>query len=67
MPIAVNTMRLGKRYRLINFSQITEFEVMESIDEENFKIKDINHLEELEFQDLVRYGMGDDYDLIELD
>jgi hypothetical protein len=67
MPIAPNTMRLGKKYRCTNYSHTTEFEVLEALEKENFKVKDINVLEVFEFQDLIRYGIGEDYDLMELE
>lgn len=67
MSIAPNTLRVGKKYRLTNFSQVTEFEVLETLGEDNFKIKDIHILEELEFQDLIRYGIGKDYELVEIE
>jgi succinate dehydrogenase/fumarate reductase flavoprotein subunit len=66
MPIAPNTMRIGKKYRLTNYGHSTEFEVLETLEENNFKVKDLNILEEYEFQDLIRYGVGKDYDLTEL-
>lgn len=67
MPIAPNTMRLGKKYRLTNFGQVTEFEVQEALDDDNFIIRDIHLLEKMEFHDLIRYGTGQDYELEELD
>ncbi len=65
MPMVPNTMRVGKKYRLINYGHSTEFVVLETLEEDNFKIKDINLLEEMEFIDLIRYGKGKDYELME--
>jgi hypothetical protein len=67
MPIAPNTMRIGKKYRLTNDGHTTEFQVLEALEKDNFKIKDLNILEIYEFQDLIRYGIGKDYDLMEME
>lgn len=67
MAISPDTMRVGHRYRLRNFDHITEFEVLEVLGHDDFRIKDIHLLEELNFKDLSKYGKGSDYDLEELE
>ena len=66
MAIAPNTMRVGRKYRLTNYGHTTEFQVLEVLSNDDFVIKDINMLERMNFQDLIRYGKGGDYDLEEL-
>ncbi|BDD04097.1 hypothetical protein [Aureibacter tunicatorum] len=66
MPLSFNNLRIGKTYRLINFGQKTEFEVMEINEDENHRLKDINTLEEAFLQDLLFEGRGKDYDLEEI-
>ena len=67
MPISPDTMRVGHHYRLVNYGQVTEFEVLEVLEDDDFIIKDINILEEMNFKDLIRYGKSEDYELEELD
>lgn len=65
MAIAPNTLRVGKKYRLTNFGHVVEFEVVEALENDNFIIRDVNLLENMEFHDLIRYGKGKDYELEE--
>ncbi|MGK7394119.1 MAG: hypothetical protein ACNS62_06085 [Candidatus Cyclobacteriaceae bacterium M3_2C_046] len=66
MPISPDTLRVGKKYRLVNYGHTTEFVVQEVLEENDFRIKDLAILEELNFKDLVKYGKGNDYELEEL-
>ncbi len=66
MAISFDTLRVGKRYYLINRGERCDFEVMEKINNTNFKLKDIHTLELYELNDLVKYGRGKDYDLREI-
>lgn len=67
MPISPDTLRVGKKYRLVNFNHETHFEVLEVLEDNDFIIKDLDLLEELNFKDLTRYGKGEDYELEELE
>jgi len=66
MPIALDTIRTGKRYFLRNYGEVSKFEVIDIMDIGDFKVKDILTLEIFQFSDLIRYGKGDDYDLQEI-
>lgn len=66
MAISIDNLRIGLRYHLKNFGEVTEFEVLEKTSENDFKIKDLNSLETFHFQDLIRYGISKDYELEEL-
>ena len=66
MPISPDTMRVGKKYRLVNYDHETRFEVLEVMENNDFVIKDLDLLEELKFKDLTRYGKSNDYELEEL-
>jgi len=59
-------MRVGKKYRLVNYDHETRFEVLEVLENDDFIIKDLQLLEELNFKDLIRFGKGEDYDLEEI-
>ncbi|PWJ44966.1 hypothetical protein [Sediminitomix flava] len=65
--IAINTIRVGLVYRLTNFSETFDFEVLEALEEDNFQLKDLHTLERYELNDLIRYGMGEDFEIIELE
>jgi hypothetical protein len=66
MSISFDTIRVGKKYYLINHGERHEFSVVEKINNQNFKLKDLYTLEIYELEDLVRYGKGKDYELYEL-
>jgi hypothetical protein len=66
MAISPDTMRIGKKYRLINYDHETHFEVLEVLQDNDFIVKDLQLLEELHFKDLTRYGKGGDYELEEM-
>lgn len=66
MGISLDTVRVGKRYKLINNGDITEFQVLEKLSESNFLIKDLVNLDIYEFDSLVQFGKGRDYELDEI-
>ncbi|MCG8474775.1 MAG: hypothetical protein MI784_04765 [Cytophagales bacterium] len=65
MPLALNSLRVGKIYRLKNFGEETKFEVLEIFEDDDCLVKDTGTLEEFRLFDLIRYGQGKDYDLEE--
>jgi hypothetical protein len=67
MSMSFDAMRIGKRYYLKNYGEKFEFQVEEKKDDQNFIVKDIYTLEKYELKDLVKYGMGEDYELYELE
>lgn len=67
MSMSFDTMRIGKRYYLKNFGEKFEFQVHEKKDDKNFIVKDIHTLEQYELRDLVKYGIGTDFELYELE
>lgn len=66
MSISIDTVRIGKKYKLINNHDITEFQVIEQLSNSNFLIKDLTSLDIYEFESLVQFGKGSDYSLEEL-
>lgn len=66
MSISLDTIRVGKKYFLINHGERHEFFVVEKITNKNFKVKDIHSLELYEINDLLQFGKGKDYELREL-
>jgi len=66
MPISVDVLRVGKKYYLINHGERFDFTVVEALYDNNFRLKDLNSLEEYKLNDLIQFGKGADYDLEEL-
>lgn len=64
--ISTDVIRLGKKYRLINHGEEYEFEIMKFLPGDNFLLKDLTTLEEYEYQRLVEFGKGKDYELYEI-
>jgi len=67
MALAFDNLRLGKRYYLSNYGEISEFSVLERLSNNNFKLKDLHTLETYELQDLVKYGRSEDFELWEIE
>jgi len=66
MSISLDTIRIGKKYYIINFGEKHEFIVLKRISESNFLIKDLLTLEKYELQEFIAYGKGQDFELFEL-
>ena len=66
MPISVDVLRIGKNYYLYNHGERYEFKVLESLNGQDFRLKDLYSLEEYCLNDLLQFGKGQDYDLEEL-
>lgn len=66
MPLALDNLRVGRIYRLVNQGEVRTIEVMSRISSENFLIKDLDTLEKYTLHELLQWGKGKDYDLEEL-
>lgn len=66
MAISFDTLRVGHHYRLVNYGEVTEFEVLDIKNDGDFKIKDLTTLEKYNLNDLIKFGKGKDYNLVEL-
>ena len=67
MSLAFSSIRVGKKYRLENLGETSEFEVIENLGWKDFKLKDIHTLEKYKMSDLIKYGKGKDYSLWEIE
>lgn len=61
-----DNMRVGKNYFLRNNGETTRFLVLETEGSNDFKIKDLLTLDSYIFGDLIRYGIGADFELYEI-
>jgi len=65
--LAINNLRKGSTYSLTNYGDSCVFEVLEFIGEENYRIKDVSSLEVTTLDEFLRWGIGNDFNLIEFD
>lgn len=61
-----NTLRTGKRYRLVNFGEISEFEIIEILNDDDCVVRSLDTLEKYQLSELIRYGKGEDFDFDEI-
>ncbi len=64
--ISYSSLRAGKKYWLTNFGDRYEFEIMEVLHSQDFKLKDLTTLETYLMSDLTRYGQGKDFEIRDL-
>jgi hypothetical protein len=65
MPIALDNLRVGRVYRLVNMGEVRRIQIMNRISGENFRVKDLDTLELYTLFELLQWGKGKDYDLEE--
>lgn len=66
MAIALDNLRVGRRYRLVNQGEVRKIEIISRLSGDNFKIKDLDTLEYYTIHELLQWGKGKDYDLDEV-
>jgi len=64
--LSLDTLRTGKKYRLVNFGETHEFVVENVLGNGDFKVKDLLTLERYRLKELISYGKGKDYYLEEI-
>lgn len=65
LTMSFDNLRVGKHYRLTNYGEVSEFEVLEVL-EEDFLLKDRLSLDTYHLSKLIEYGTSDDFDIEEL-
>ncbi|WP_057936455.1 hypothetical protein [Algoriphagus resistens] len=66
MPIALDNLRVGRKYQLINMGEIRQVEIVSRLRGTNFKVKDLDTLEYYTIEELLQWGIGKDYDIDEI-
>ncbi len=61
-----NTLRVGLRYRLINFGEVFEFEVLEILGDDEALVRSLDTLETFRISELIKFGRGPDFDFVEV-
>jgi len=64
--LAFSSLRVGKKYRIINFGDVNEFEIERILGNSDFVIKDLLTLERYRLKDLIKFGKGKDFEIREL-
>lgn len=64
--MAFSSMRVGKKYRLINYGEKSEFVLLEVIGRNDYKLKDLSSMESYLMSELIQFGRGADFELREL-
>lgn len=64
--LAFSSMRVGKKYRLVNYGEQSEFTLLEVVGKNDYKLRDLYSLEDYLMSDLIKYGQGDDFELQEI-
>ncbi|MBX2947420.1 MAG: hypothetical protein KF725_16440 [Cyclobacteriaceae bacterium] len=65
--LSFDVLRVGKRYKLINFGEVNEFVVEYILANGDFNVKNIHTLERYLLKDLIKYGKGNDFEIRELE
>jgi hypothetical protein len=66
MAKSFNNLRVGKKFRITNFGESFEFQVVEIMADGDCKLKDVHTLEDYRLYDITRYGLGSDFEVIEV-
>lgn len=66
MPLSLDNLRKGKKYRMRNYGEEIDFQVMDIPDENIYLIKDLLTLETYLLHELLEFGKSKDFDLDEL-
>jgi hypothetical protein len=68
MPgLSFDVLRVGKRYRLVNFGDVYEFEIERILANSDFQVKDLHTLERFLLKDTIKFGKGNDFQIRSLD
>ena len=67
MPQSLDTLRVGHKYRMINYGEETEFVLIRIQNRDDYIVMDLNSREKFNLNKLTEYGKGKDYDLFELE
>lgn len=64
--LSFDVLRVGKKYKLVNYGETHEFEVENILANRDLEVKDLFTLERYLLKDLIKYGKGKDFEIREL-
>lgn len=65
--LSFEVLRVGKKYRLVNFGDRYEFQIESITSSRDFKVKDLHTLERYTIGDLIKFGKGKDFEIWDID
>ena len=65
--LSFDVLRVGKKYKLVNFDDRFEFQIELILSNGDFKVKDLNTLERYLLKDLIKFGKGKDFEIREIE
>ncbi len=63
--LAFSSMRVGKKYRLVNYGEHSEFTLLE-VGYNDYKLRDLHTMDYYRMSDLIKFGQGEDFELREI-
>ncbi|HCM75285.1 MAG TPA: hypothetical protein DIS90_02810 [Cytophagales bacterium] len=64
--LSFDVLRVGKKYRLVNYGDKYDFIIESILANGDFKVKDLHTLERYLLKDTLKFGRGSDFRLEEL-
>jgi hypothetical protein len=64
--LSFDVLRVGKKYRLINYGDRYEFIIERILVNGDFKVKDIHTLEHFRLKEVIAFGKGKDFTIEEI-
>ena len=65
--LSFGVLRVGKKYRLINFDDRYDFEIEKILENGDFKVKDLHTLEHYFLKETIKFGKGKDFEIRDLE
>ena len=65
--LSFSVLRVGKKYKLINFDDRYEFQIEHILANGDFKVKDLTTMERYLLKDLIKFGKGKDFEIREIE
>ena len=64
--LSFDVLRVGKKYRLVNYGDRYDFIIESILANGDFKVKDLHTLERYFLKDVLKFGTGNDFQLDEI-
>jgi hypothetical protein len=64
--LSFDSLRVGKKYTLINYGEVHDFMVEYILSNGDFRVKNIHTLERYLLKELITYGKGNDFEILEM-
>ena len=65
--LSFDVLRIGKKYRLVNYGECYEFEIEKILSNGDFNVKDLHTLERYHLKETIKFGKGKDFEIRDLE